>query len=109
VVGDGGGGAAFFDLAAADVAGRTVVRRDLALAFAAAAAGLADVVVAGGDATADARAEALAIGDTLLAGVDFPPPLTIPTMISTMMPTTAMPTFCSFFIDGPSGGPLLSP
>ena len=71
----------------------------LAFAFVAITDGVGvDVAVTAGEAAADARAEALAIGDTLLAGVDFPPPLTIPMMISTMMPTTAMPTFCSFFM-----------
>lgn len=64
---------------------------------------------AASDATEAAEtAVALAIGDVLAVGVAFPPQLEIPMIISTMMPTTARPTFCSFFIGGPSDGPPLS-
>jgi hypothetical protein len=82
----------------------------LAFAFVATTDGVGvDVAVAVGEATADARAEALAIGEVLLAGVDFPPPSTIPMMINTMTPTTARPIlFCFFFIGGPPDGPPLS-
>ena len=109
MVGGGGGGATALDVAGAGVAG-TAVLRGFALAFLAAAAWAgADLAVAVGEATVDATAEALVIGDVLLVGVAFPPPVTSPMMYSsTMKPTMAMPTLCFFFIDGPSDGPPLS-
>ena len=107
----GGGGATALDVAGAGVAG-TAVLRGFALAFLAAAAWAgADlaVAVAVGEATVDAKAEALAIGDVLLVGVAFPLPVTSPMMYSrTMKPTMAMPTLCFLFIGGPSDGPPLS-
>jgi hypothetical protein len=107
VVGGGGGGAAAFDVNGAAVAG-AVVLRGFGFAFLAAAAGLADVAVAVDEPTADARAEALAIGEVLPVGVAFPPQLEIPMMISTMKPATARPSLFCFFIGGPSDGPPLS-
>jgi hypothetical protein len=107
VVGGGAGGAAAFDVDGAAVAG-AVVLCGFGFAFLAAAVGLADVAVAVGEPTADARAEALAIGEVLPVGETFPPQLEIPMTISTMKPTTARPNLFCFFIGGPSDGPPLS-
>lgn len=107
VVGGGDGGAAAFDVDGATVAGADVLR-GFGFAFLAAAVGLADVAVAVGDPTADARAEALAIAEVLPLGVAFPPQLEIPMMISNMNPRTARPSLFCFFIGSPSGGPPLS-
>jgi hypothetical protein len=104
-----GGGTAAFDVDGAAVA-RTVVLRGFGFGFGflAAAVGLADVTVAAGEPTADARAEALAIGELLPVGVALSPQLEIPTTISTIKPTTARPNLFCFFIGGPSDGPPLS-
>ncbi len=96
------------EVAGAGVAG-TAVLRGFAFALVATADGMgADVAVRVGEATVDARAETLAIGEVLPVGAALPPPVAIPMMASTMKPTTAMPTLCSFFIGGPFDGPPLS-
>ena len=104
VVGGGAGGATAFDVAGAAVAGAAVLR-GFAFGFAAAAARVAEeVAVNVGE--ADASAEALAIGDVLLVGVVFPPPLMSPMMYSTTIKAKmAMPILRCFFIGGPSDGP----
>jgi len=104
VVVGGGGGAA----TALDVVGAAVLRGFAFTLVAVAAGAGADVAVAVGEATADARAEELAIGEVLLVGVVFPPPVAIPMMASRAKPATATPTLCSFFIGGPFDGPPLS-
>jgi hypothetical protein len=108
VVRGGGGAATGLDVVGAGVVGAAVLR-GFAFTFVAVAPGAgADVVVTVSEARAEARAEELAIGEVLLAGVVFPPPVAIPIMASTAKPTTATPTLCSFFIGGPSDGPPLS-
>jgi hypothetical protein len=73
-----------------------------AAALTAAAVGLgAGALATTGKPTADARAEALAIAEVLLAGAAFPAPAASPMMKNTAMPATATPIFWSFFIGGP--------
>jgi hypothetical protein len=102
-----GGGATALDVA------DTAVLRGLGFGFGfgfvATAAGVGeDVAVKGAEATVDARAEALAIGEVLPADVEFPPQSEIPIMSSTMKAITVSPALCSFFIGSPSDGPPLS-
>lgn len=92
----------------AGVAGAAVLR-GFAFALVATAAGVrTGVAVIVGEATPDARADALAIGEVLLVGVAFPPQLEIPMMINTMKPTTARPSLFCFFTGDPLPGPALS-
>jgi hypothetical protein len=91
-----------------DVAGAAVLRGFGFTFVAAVPVAGADVAVKAGDATVDARADALATGEVLPVGVAFPQPVAIPMMASTAKPVTAMPILCSFFISGPSDSPPLS-
>jgi hypothetical protein len=61
-----------------------------------------------GDPTGEPLGEPLAIGEVLPLGVAFPPQLEIPMMISTIKPTTAMPSLFGFFTRDPFYGPPLS-
>lgn len=95
-----------------DVADTAVLRGfgfGFGFAFVATVAGVGeDVAVKGAGATVDARAEALAIGEVLPVGVEFPPQSEIPIMSSTMNAIKASPALCSFFIGSLSDGPPLS-
>ena len=101
----GGGGTTALVLVGAGAAGAAVLRGFAFTFVAAAGAGVVDVAATVAEATADARAEELAIGEVLPVGVAFQPPVASPIIASTAKPAMATPTLCSFFIDGPLYGP----